>query len=208
MARTSAPRLPRLWVGNVGAAAAARRRRDRQRDERPGRPASSRRGGGSDGSWRRRVAATGRQSASRATSARRGGSAPARWQVRLGDLDRDLDGVADERRDRRVRAAEPALDPAGEEPAAERVARPDRVDDLDGRDRRRRTRTPRPTTWTVRPPSVRRTTAGPRPSSGRRGLGRRRARIEVGEVVGADLDDVGPGEDAVEPGEVGRTVAR
>ena len=122
------------------------------------------------------------------------------------DLDREGDGVADGGHVGEVRASETALDPAGEEPATERIAGTDRVHDRDLRARRPRPRRVAVTTMTARPPSVSRTTAGPRPTIARAASMRRRARLEIGEVVGADLDDVGAGHDAVEPIEVGRAV--
>ena len=100
-----------------------------------------------------------------------------------------------------------ALDPAGEERRrrTRRRHRPCRRPATAGTGT---STTPAAVTMrTGRGPSVTSTTAGPRSRTAAAGVDRRPVRGEIGEVVGADLDDVGARHDALEAVQVGRAVA-
>ena len=124
------------------------------------------------------------------------------------DRDRDAEGdrVADPLAVGQVLTPGAALDPAGEETATEGVASADGIDDRDHRDRElgdaRRGHDE------DRPGTVGHEDDGRAAIEERlRGSRRRAIRGEVGEVVDADLDDIGAGQDPLEPVEIGGAVA-
>ena len=197
IARTSAPRSPRLWVGyrTVRANAPGAVDREGQAGEQERREESlaeahRRTGYPPD---RERGPVTGRASPA---SVRVGGSAPGRWQVRLGDLDGAGHGLADGRLSRPGRRDR---DPARPTTRGRRH-----------RTHRRCRRCPRRRRTG---PAARARTIGAEDPDGtraRRSAGRSRGpsasrsraasidgpvRREVRQVVAAHLHDVGPAED-------------
>ena len=125
------------------------------------------------------------------------------------DLDGERDRVAEPVRVGQVAIGEggpaPAgLDPAGEERATECVTGADGVDDLDGRDGDFEAAASGLDADGV--------CAAGQDDDGRavleqpaRGINRGDPRAQVGEIVLADLDDVAPGNDRVDPSDVGRS---
>ena len=150
-----------------------------------------------------------RRAGAGASRARRGAAdrprRAGRWRRRPRSASRTV-VVARTRQSARVGPTESALDPAGEERATERVARHRPCRRRRPAARRSRVRSGSDGDDRTAGRRSRSTSAGPRSTRPRAAASRRRGRREVGEVVDADLDDVGAGDDRAESVEVGRPV--